>query len=61
MAYVPRISQSSEKEGHQGGSVVEHLPLARHDPRVPNWAPCMEPASVSVYVSASLSVSLMNK
>ena len=29
--------------------------------RVPHWAPCMEPASPSACVSASLSVSLMNK
>ena len=26
--------------------------------RVPHWAPCMEPASPSVYVSASLCVCL---
>ena len=29
--------------------------------RVPHRAPCMEPASPSAYVSASLCVSLMNK
>ena len=29
--------------------------------RVPHWAPFMEPASPSAYVSASLSASLMNK
>ena len=29
--------------------------------QVPRWAPCMEPASPSACVSASLSVSLMNK
>ena len=29
--------------------------------RVPRWVPCMEPASPSACVSASLSVSLMNK
>ena len=45
---------------------VEHLPLAqgvilRSRDRVPHWAPCEEPASLSAYVSASLSVFLMNK
>ena len=29
--------------------------------QVPHWTPCMEPASPSAYVSASLSASLMNK
>ena len=29
--------------------------------RALHWAPCREPASPSAYVSASLSVSLMNK
>ena len=29
--------------------------------RVPHGAPCMEPASLSTCVSASLSVSIMNK
>ena len=54
------------KLGHLGGSGVEHLPsapiliLGSWD-WFPHWAPCMEPASPSVYVSASLSVSLMNK
>ena len=48
------------------GSVVEHLPLAQGmipvswDP-VPHEAPHREPASPSTYVSASLSVSLINK
>ena len=52
--------------GHLGGSVVECLPLAQV--MIPgSWdgvlhrAPCREPASPSAYVSASLSVSLMNK
>ena len=54
--------------GHLGGSVVERLSLAQgvileSQDRVPNQAPCMEPASPSAYVSASLSLSgsLMNK
>ena len=46
--------------------MVEHLPLAQGmvpNPgnQVPCWAPCMEPASLSICVSASLCVSLMNK
>ena len=54
------------KERHLGGSVVECLPLAQGMipgswDGVPHQAPCMEPASPSAYVSASLSVSLMNK
>ena len=49
--------------GHLGGSAVECLPLAQgmipeSQDRVPHWAPCMEPASPSAYVSASLSLSL---
>ena len=53
---------------HLGGSVVEHMPLvqvvvSRSYDQVPHWAPHKEPASLSVYVSASfpLFVSLMNK
>ena len=48
--------------GCLGGSVVEHLPSAQGvilgsgDP-VPHCAPCMEPASPSAHVSASLCVS----
>ena len=43
-----------------GGSVVEPLPLAQgvtpeFRDRVPHGASCMEPASPSAYVSASLS------
>ena len=42
--------------GHLGGSVVEHLSWAwvvipGFWDRVPHWAPCMEPASLSAYVS----------
>ena len=52
--------------GHLGGSVVECLPLAQgvipgSQDGVPHRAPRKEPASPSVYVSASLCVSLMNK
>ena len=43
------------------GSVVEHLPSAQgvileFQDRVPHQVPCMEPASLSAYVSASLSL-----
>ena len=53
-------------EGNLGGSVVEVLPLAQGMilgswDQVPHQAPYREPASPSVYVSASLYVSLMNK
>ena len=53
-------------QGRLGGSVVEHLPLAQgvileSRDQVLHWAPCLEPASPSAYISASLSVSLMNK
>ena len=52
--------------GRLGGSAVEHLPSAQgmipgSRDRVPHRAPCMEPASPSACVSASLSGSLMNK
>ena len=48
-------------EGHLGGSVDEHLPLAQgmtpgSQDRVPRRAPCMEPASPSACVSASVYV-----
>ena len=48
--------------GYPGGSVVECLPSAQgvileSQDRVPHRVPCMEPASPSAYVSASLSVS----
>ena len=53
-------------QGPLGGSVVWHLPLAQgvilgFQDRVPPQAPCEESGSPSAYVSASLSVSLMNK
>ena len=54
--------------GHLGGSVVECLPLAQDmipetRDQVPHRASCMEPASPSACVCASLSlsVSLMNQ
>ena len=52
--------------GRLGGSAVEHLPLAQgvipeFRDRVPHRAPCMESASPFASVSASLSLSLMNK
>ena len=48
--------------GHLGGSAVKHLFLAQGvivelQDQVPLLAPCMEPASPSAYVSASLCVS----
>ena len=54
------------KRGDLGSSVVEHLPLAwvvipGSWDRVPHQATSGEPASLSAYVSDSLSVSLMNK
>ena len=47
--------------GRLGGSVVEHLPLAQGMileswDRVPHWAPCVQPASPSACVSASVCV-----
>ena len=52
--------------GHLGGSVVEHLPSAQvvvpgSQDQVPYGPPCREPAYPSACVSASPSVSLMNK
>ena len=52
--------------GHLGGSVVEHLPLAQvvileSWDRVPHLASSEKPTFPSVYVSASLCASLMNK
>ena len=54
------------KVGCLGGSAVECLPPAQvvtpgSWDRVPHQAPCMEPASPSAWVSASLCVSLTNK
>ena len=48
--------------GHLDGSAVEHLPSAQglipeSQDRVPHHALCMEPASLSTCVSASLCVS----
>ena len=48
--------------GRLGGSVVGHLPLAQGmilGSR--DWAPCMEPASPSAYVSASLCLSVSHE
>ena len=55
-----------EVEGHLGGSVVEHLPLAQVVipecwDQVRHETPRKEPAFPSTYVSASLCVSLINK
>ena len=55
--------QDPQGSGCLGDSVVEHLPLAQGMileswDRVPCRAPYMEPASPSVYVSASLSLSV---
>ena len=54
-------SLKGNSEGHLGGSAVECLPLAQGVilgswDRVPHRASCMEPASPSAYVSASLSL-----
>ena len=52
--------------GRPEGSAVERLPWTQgvtpgSQDRIPRRAPCMEPASPSAWVSASLSVSLMNE
>ena len=57
------LSLNKKQQGCLGGSVVEHLPSAQGVipelwDQVPHWAPCMEPASLSAYVSASLCVCL---
>ena len=57
-----RTTQKIVTEGYLGGSVVDHLPSAQvvipgFWDQVPHRVPHSEPA----YVSASLSVSLMNK
>ena len=60
---LPKVKKFSiEKEGRLDGSAVERLPLAQGVilgfwDRVPHQAPCMESASLSAYVSASLCVS----
>ena len=53
----------NKSQGHLGGSVVEGLPLTQGMipmswDRVPHQAHCMEPASPSACVSASLCVYL---
>ena len=58
----PHPCSKPMKQGCLGGSVVECLPLAQGVilgswDRVPPWVPCMEPASPSACVPASLSVS----
>ena len=52
--------------GFLGGSAVKCLPSAQGmiletQDQIPRQAHCMEPASPSAYVSASLSLSLINK
>ena len=69
MKYPEEIE--SERQGHLGGSVVEHLPLTQGVilgswDSVPHQAPWWsssgrEPPSPSAYVSVSLCVSLMNE
>ena len=61
-----RKVKNNFSRGLLGGLVVERLPLAwgvilgSWDPLL-QWAPCREPASLSAYVSASLSLTLVNK
>ena len=60
------LDTKCKKKAHLDGSVVECLPLAQvmipgSWDRVPQQAPCKEPAPPSAYVSASLFVSLMDK
>ena len=60
----PYGSNIKRNRGSPGGSVVKLLPsvqglILESWDGVPRQAPCMEPASPSAYVSASLS--LMNK
>ena len=55
-------SYKNQRSWAPGGSAVEHPPSAqgvtpRSRDRVPRRTPCMEPASPSAWVSASLSVS----
>ena len=52
-----------QKRGSLGGAAFWRLPLAQGAiletwDRIPRWSPCMEPASPSAYVSASLFLSL---
>ena len=63
---APALSLSVNRLGTPGWPAVEHLPSAQGviletQDRVPHRAPCVESASPSACVSASLSVSLMNK
>ena len=58
--------RTEDRGGSLGGAAVWRLPLAQGvimetRDRVLHPAPCMEPASSSACVSASLCVSLMNK
>ena len=60
------LSSDIKKKKIPGWLVVEGLPstkgvIPESWDLVPHWGPCMEPASSSAYVSASLAVSLMNK
>ena len=59
---MSRMKFKEVRQGHLGGSAIEHLPLAQgvileSQDRVPHQAPCMRPASLSACVSASLCVS----
>ena len=56
------VFKLSRTGGSLDGLAVKHLPLAQgvvleSQDRVPHRAPCMEPASLSAYISASLCVS----
>ena len=59
-------SISKTKMGRLGGLAVEHLPLAQGMilelwDGVPYWVSCMEPASPSACVSASLSLCISHE
>ena len=63
--FIKKI-QGVDSIGHLGGSVVEHLPSTQimipgSWDGVPSQGPHRKPASPPAYVSASLSVSLINK
>ena len=59
---VYRFTQNSNSLGRLGASAVEHLlaqsVIPESQDRVPHQASCMQCASPSAYVSASLSLSL---
>ena len=60
--YILYVQLEISRLGRLGGLAVECLPLAqgvtpRSWDRVSHRAPCMEPASLSAYISASFSVS----